>query len=110
MVTLEADLGIEDAKALVRRAITQLGTSVEVVGRIERDLGDASLYVVVLEKFFLRNGSYAGLTVVVTGDGRASRVEAIPSGAGEGVFNIGLGAAGSFARSFADAMREAGYA
>ena len=38
MVELEANLGFEDAKALVRRAITQLGVSVEVAGKLEHDM------------------------------------------------------------------------
>ncbi|MBM6779777.1 hypothetical protein H6A16_09780 [Collinsella tanakaei] len=109
MVELEASLGFEDAKALVRRAITQLGVSVEVAGKLEHDMDGTSLYVVVIEKYFIRNGSYASLTIVVTGDDARSRVEAIPAGAGDGVFNIGFGAHRRFAEDFEQAMRDAGY-
>ena len=81
MVEIEANLGFEDAKALARRAITQLGASVEVAGKLEHSLGGAELYVVVIEKFFLRTGDFTSLTIVVTGDEAHSCVEAIPSGA-----------------------------
>ena len=109
MVSLRANIGIEDAKDHVRHAITQLGMSVETAGKIERSLGGSELYVVVIEKLFLRNGSYASLTIVVTGDDASSRVEAIASGAGEGLLNIGLGAKKRFADDFERLMREAGY-
>lgn len=109
MVALQANIGIEDAKEHVRHAITRLGMSVETAGKIERSLGDSELYVVVIEKFFMRNGSYASLTIVVTGGDTSSRVEAIPSGAGEGLLNIGLGASGRFAADFERLMRESGY-
>lgn len=89
MVELEANLAFEDAKALVRRAITQLGASVEVAGKLEHSLGDVELYVVVIEKFFLRTGDFTSLTIVVTGDEAYSRVEVIPSGAGGGMLKSG---------------------
>ena len=109
MVELEANLAFEDAKALVRRAITQLGVSVEVAGKLEHSLGDAELYVIVIEKYFLRTGDYTSLTIVVTGDDVRSRVEAIPAGAGGGALNIRLGADKRFAEDFGHAMRDAGY-
>lgn len=109
MVELEANLAFEDAKALVRRAITQLGASVEVAGKLEHSLGDVELYVVVIEKFFLRTGDFTSLTIVVTGDEAYSRVEAIPSGAGGGMLNIRLGADKRFAEDFEHAMRATGY-
>ena len=109
MVELEANLAFEDAKALVRRAITQLGASVEVAGKLEHSLGGAELYVIVIEKFFLRTGDFTSLTIVVTSDEAHSCVEAIPSGAGEGVLNIRLGADMRFAEDFEHAMRAAGY-
>ena len=109
MVVLQANIGIEDAKDHVRHVISQLGMSVETVDTINRSLGDSELYVVVIEKLFLRNGSYASLTIVVTGDDASSRVEAIASGAGEGLLNIGLGAKKRFADDFERLMRESGY-
>ncbi len=109
MISLEAPIGMEDAKALVRTAVGELGTSIEWAGKTERDLGDFSVYVGVIEKFFLRNGSYASLTIVITGDGSSSRVEAIGSGAGDGLLNIGLGAHQAFERDFESALRENGY-
>ncbi len=109
MVELETNLAFEDAKALVRRAITQLGVSVEVAGKLEHSLGDAELYVIVIEKYFLRTGDYTSLTIVVTGDDACSRVEAIPAGAGGGALNIRLGADKCFAEDFEHAMRDAGY-
>ena len=47
---------------------------------------------------------------MVSGDAHSSRVDAIASGAGDGLLNINLGARESFERNFVDALNKLGYA
>ena len=72
-------------------------------------VGDGVAWVLVGEKYFLRNSSYASLTVLVSGDARSSRVQALASGASESILNIGFGAAASFEDDFERSLVELGY-
>ena len=109
MVSLRGNVSVYEAERLVKHAIDRLGTSVEVAGEVKRSSDAGALRVIVVQKYFLRIGSFASLTIVLTGDDRTSTVEAIASGAGEGILNIDWNATGSFERDFAAALRDVGY-
>lgn len=105
MVEMQLMVGLEEAKQQIRAALTRLGSSVEVAGKVERTVGEEGLYVVVLEKYYLRVDSYASLTVVASGDAASTQVTAIASGAGGGLLNVGFGAKGDLERTFAEEMK-----
>lgn len=110
MKTLSADIGMGTAIELARRAIAGLGSTVEFAGEVGRTWDGTQVRVLVAEKYYVRIGSFASLTVMVSGDARSSRVDAIASGAGDGLLNINWGARESFERDFVDALNKLGYA
>jgi len=62
------------------------------------------------EKFYLRNGSMASLTILVIKDGDSQKATVIGSGGGSGVLNISLGANNNFATIAVKALAELGFA
>ena len=72
-------IGVDAAVDLARRALLATGSSTELRGEMTDLAGDHVAWVLVGEKYFLRNSSYASLTVLVSGDARASRVQALAS-------------------------------
>lgn len=52
--------------------------------------------VIVLEKYYLRNGSYASCTICIDRQEASTEIVVICSGAGEGVLNMSWGATGHF--------------
>lgn len=70
----------------------------ELVYYNKRTLGSGKLVLLVYEKYYIRNGSYASLTILLTEENGMQTAEIVPSGGGEGLLNISYGANGSFAR------------
>ena len=62
--------------------------------------------VVCLEKYYLRNHSYASLTVIIQNESSGSRATIFGSGGGEGFFNMSWGANSDFAVSAANALNK----
>ena len=109
MISMSAKIGVSTAASMVSQAIGRLGTTVEQAGEMGRTWEDCSVRVIVAEKYFMRIGSFASLTVMVSGDAESSRVEAVASGAGDGLLNFNWGAQEAFEEDFRRAMRELGY-
>ena len=103
------DIGVDAAVDLARRALLATGSSTELRGEMTDLAGDHVAWVLVGEKYFLRNSSYANLTVLVSGDARSSRVQALASGASDGIINVGFGAVASFEGDFGRRPAELGY-
>ena len=102
-------IGVDEAVDLARRALLATGSSTELRGEMTELAGDHVAWVLVGEKYFLRNSSYASLTVLVSGDARSSRVQALASGASDGIINVGFGAVASFEGDFGRQLAELGY-
>ena len=105
-----AQIGVSGAAGLASRAIGRLGSSVEQAGEMGRTWEGHAVRVIVAEKYFMRIGSFASLTIMVSGDAASSRVDAIASGAGDGLLNFNWGAREDFEEDFRKEMRELGYA
>lgn len=101
MVDIQMAMGLDEVKECIRAAVFRLGSSVEIAGKVERDEG---LYVLVIEKFYLRTSSYASLTIVATGDDATSRVTAIASGSGDGFLNLSYGVKKHLEQDFLEEM------
>ncbi len=69
----------------------------ELVCDSRRCLDDVSVILLSFEKYYMRNGSYASLTVMLTESENAQTADIIGSGGGEGIFNISWGANSEFA-------------
>lgn len=72
--------------------------------------GNAEIILLVYEKYYMRNGSYASLTVQLTDDGTRQTAVLAGSGGGEGLLNWALGANADFVSSAADFLKKLGFA
>ena len=69
----------------------------ELVCDSRRSLDDVSVILLSFEKYYMRNGGYASLTVMLVESEDAQTADIIGSGGGEGIFNISWGANSEFA-------------
>lgn len=69
----------------------------ELICETYRYIDTVSICVLSFEKFFMRNGSYASLSIVLTDKDGEKTADIIGSGGGEGLFNISWGANSDFA-------------
>lgn len=73
--------------------IQNSGMSVNLVDESNYSCGDVNIAVRVYDKYFMRNGSRASLSLTLVGNGMDIFVSAIGAGGGKGVvFNFSLGA------------------
>ena len=88
--------GLKPIEELVPILIRNL--SEELVLKSIRQYDDCKVGLVVMEKLYLRTGSYANLTVLLIG-----------SGGGNGVFNLSWGTNSNFAESARSVLEEYGF-
>jgi hypothetical protein len=73
--------------------IMNSGISMNLVDESNYAIGDTNIAVRVYDKYFMRNGSRASLSLTVVGHGNEIFVSAIGAGGGQGIiFNFSLGA------------------
>ena len=109
MVSMSARVGVSAAASMASQALGRLGSTVQQAGEMGRTWEDHAVRVIVAEKYFMRIGSFASLTIMISGDAASSRVDAVASGAGDGPLNFNWGAQEAFEEDFRRAMRELGY-
>ncbi|MDD6154792.1 MAG: DUF6054 family protein [Eubacteriales bacterium] len=66
--------------------------------------------IIVFEKYYWRNGSYANLTIIITDSEEEQTAEIIGSGGGEGLVNFSWGANYDFAELAAHVLNQDGFA
>lgn len=77
----------------LQNEIMNSGISMNLVDESNYSSGDTNIAVRVYDKYFMRNGSRASLSLTVVGHGSNIFISAIGAGGGEGVFfNFSLGA------------------
>lgn len=81
----------------------------ELVYDSTQTIGNGEVILMVFEKFFMRNGGYANLTVMLTDDGNNKSAVIVGSGGGEGLFNISWGANSDFANEAKEILEENGF-
>lgn len=73
--------------------IISSGMSMNLVDESNYSFGDAYIAVRVYDKYFMRNGNRASLSLTVVGHGSNIFISAIGAGGGQGIiFNFSLGA------------------
>lgn len=82
----------------------------ELVSETRKYFDDGEAALLILEKYFFRNGSYANLTVFLTERAGAWTADIVGSGGGEGIFNFSLGANADFARAAEKVLEGYGFA
>lgn len=86
-------------------------------GSISLELKDEACHIqdgvgidlMVFEKYYMRTGSYASLTVAITGDEEAVYVDGISAGGGGGLFNISWGSESDFLDQLEELLRRRGF-
>lgn len=106
---LRLDAPEKPLHALCDLLTERLGRSCEIVSRQEMDFLDGSAAQLLFEKFFFRNGSYAGLSLFLTEneDGQSAHIAGF--GGGEGLFNISLWANDDLAEEASSALEDLGF-
>ncbi len=82
----------------------------EQVSKTVQVIRDVTIWVLVYEKFYMRTGSYTGLTVVLTEHGQEQTACVVTSGGGEGIINQSLGANRNLAKACVRALEGCGFA
>lgn len=73
--------------------ITNSGLTMHLVDESSYSVGDTKIAVQVYDKYFMRNGNRASLSLTVVGHGNEIFISAIGAGGGQGIiFNFSLGA------------------
>ena len=70
---------------------------------------ETTVILLVFEKYYMRNGSYAGLTVQLIESPDMQTANIIASAGGEGIFNISWGANSDFAYMAENILRNNGF-
>lgn len=79
--------------AALEDAILSKGVSMQLVDKSDYSAGGTIIAVRVFDKYYMRNGNRASLTVTLVGHGTDIFVSAIGAGGGQGVFiNFSWGA------------------
>lgn len=77
----------------LQNEIMNIGFSMNLVDESNYSLGNTNVAVRVYDKYFMRNGNRASLSLTVAGQGNDIFISAIGAGGGQGViFNFSLGA------------------
>jgi hypothetical protein len=82
---------------ILQTEIQNSAMSCELVDSTTRTVGDTAFYLMVFDKYYMRNSSRASLSVTVLGHGDTVYVDAIGAGGGQGaLFNFSWGAEENF--------------
>lgn len=77
----------------LQNEIINSGFSMNLVDESNYSSGETNIAVRIYDKYFMRNGSRASLSLTVVGQGSDIFISAIGAGGGEGIiFNFSLGA------------------
>jgi len=60
--------------------------------------GDFSVSILIFEKYYVRNSSYAALTITISSEGSTTAVAAIASASAQGILGFDHGAATNFTK------------
>lgn len=77
----------------LQKDIANSGITMNLVDESDYTIGDTNIVVRVYDKYFMRNGNRASLSLTVVGHGNDIFISAIGAGGGQGIiFNFSLGA------------------
>lgn len=79
-----------------------------VINNVEK-YGNIGVLLIILQKYYMRNGSMAALTMQCVSDGYTQIVTVVGTGGGQGLLNIDRGANESFADKICKYLEEIGF-
>ncbi len=109
MSVREFNVKISPSEAMnsINNGFTKGSISGKLIDYHKRSLGDNEVIVFVLEKYFMRTSNRASMTVTIDNFDGTTKVHAVASGGGEGVFfRFDWGAGDSFANSIEKTLAE----
>lgn len=101
------DLGIRELADLLKRNLRD--KSVILVSENWREANGLDIALLSFERYYFRNNSYAGLTVMLTESEETQTADVIGFGGGEGLFNFSFGANSETAELAEKLLREHGF-
>lgn len=78
----------------------------ELICERVRNLDGIKVALLTFEKYYLRNASYASLTVMITKSENFMTADIVGSGGGEGLFNISWGVNSEFAEAAVKVLKQ----
>ena len=81
----------------------------EPVYETKKGFANGAVAMLSFEKYYLRNGSYASLTIMLTENDNVQTADIVASGGGEGILNWGWGANDSFAGKAVKILNKYGF-
>ena len=81
----------------------------ELVVVREKEVAGIPVILYCFEKYFLRNSSYAAVSVLVTEEYNVTEVDIVTSAGGEGIFNFKWGTHKSLASDTVEVLRKFGF-
>lgn len=95
---------IEDYNKIVGSLVAECDAELVKIVPVGKDAT-----VICLEKYYLRNGSYASLTVILDNKDDGNYATVVGYGGGEGIFNDSLGANSHFADKASEILKSYGF-
>lgn len=96
----------KEAMDTIENYVVKGSISGTLVDQHVRRIGEHEVYVVILEKYYMRSSNRASLTVTIDNFEGKTKVHAVASGGSEGVFfRFDWGAGNNFANSVENALR-----
>ena len=92
---------IETAEYIKKEMLERGGISPELKDEVSHIQDGVGIDLIVFERYYMRNGSYASLSVAITGDDEAVYVD--------GIFNISWGSETDFTDLLAEILEERGF-
>lgn len=77
---------VEEAVKAIERSVLNSGFTAEKICEIRRKVGDYDYYALGFEKYFMRNKSRTGLTVIILGNSEKCFADAISTGGSDNTF------------------------
>lgn len=95
---------IRDVAAALQRKIEY-----EKIADIRRESQSMQMILLGFEKYFMRNGGYTSVQILLMQTPEGQTADIVGSGGGTGVFNISWGSNRSFAEEVEDILKESGF-
>lgn len=100
----EGKIDIIDISKLVKSKL-----NAELVYENWRYSNDVRIIFMCFEKYYFRNNSFAGLSLLITESNLVQTVDIVGFGGGEGLFNLSWGANSEFKESVINIFKEKGF-
>ena len=109
VVIMECKNAVKSIDELTDTLKQQLNFDAELVYETKKAFSEATVVLLSFEKYFLRNGNYASLTVMLTEKDNIQTADIVSSGGGEGLLNFSWGSNDSFAQSAVKILKKHGF-